>query len=66
MAADRLADPTDMWRHDGIQLVELLGEDGAPDAERVTAAVAGVVEAHPPAPCGERPSDAIPSLALTG
>jgi hypothetical protein len=47
MAADVLADGSDLWRHDGIELAALLGDDGAPDAERVAKAVAAVGEAHP-------------------
>ena len=34
LAAERLADPSDLWRHDGVELDALLGEDGGLDAER--------------------------------
>jgi hypothetical protein len=47
MAAERLEDPADLWRHDGIELDPLLGDDGTPDAERVGEAIGQVLEAHP-------------------
>jgi hypothetical protein len=47
LAADRLADPSDLWRHEGVELEALLADDGTPDPEAVVRAAADVVKAHP-------------------
>jgi hypothetical protein len=41
-----LADPTDLFR-DGVELADLLGEDGHVDPEKVNAAAAATIAAHP-------------------
>ncbi|PPJ24147.1 hypothetical protein C5E45_28280 [Nocardia nova] len=46
LAADVLTDPADLWAA-GVKLDDLRSEDGALDAEKVTAAVAGIAEARP-------------------
>ncbi len=45
-AGERLAQGSDLWDA-GVQLEELVSEDGSLDAEKVTAAVAAVLEARP-------------------
>ena len=46
LAAERLADPTDLWLG-GIELDSLLADDGTPDSELVAQAANAVVKAHP-------------------
>lgn len=45
LAADRMADPADLWRA-GINLGDLLTEDGAIDTQRVTETVDQVLSTH--------------------
>jgi hypothetical protein len=42
-----LADPSDLWRADGVELGALLNEVGDIDPDRVRATVGGVLEARP-------------------
>jgi len=42
-----LAAPADLWALGGVELAELLDDDGEVDAEAVAEAVAGVLEARP-------------------
>lgn len=44
-ARDLLQDPTDLLAH--VEAAELVDEDGAPDAERIAAAVAALLERKP-------------------
>lgn len=60
--ADRLADPGDLFR-DGVQLADVLGEDGTIDADRLDAAVADCLARHPH--YAPRPPAAAPSAAVT-
>lgn len=50
-----LSDPADLWR-DGLDIADLLTEDGSVDLESVSTAVATVIEQHPgwstPGPSG--------------
>lgn len=45
LAADKLADPADVWR-DGAELSGLLDDDGNIDAQKVGGLVEGLIEAH--------------------
>jgi hypothetical protein len=47
VAAERLEDGSDVWRHDGTELDSLLTDQGEVDPERVAEAVENVLEAHP-------------------
>lgn len=42
-AASALVDPADLWRHGGVEVSELLADDGTPDAEKVAAVVDGIL-----------------------
>lgn len=56
LVVDRLVDPGDVWR-DGLDLGEVVGEDGTVDAAKLAAVVDGLVAAHPhwaPRPPGHR------------
>lgn len=46
LAADRLADPTDLWRY-GTELADLTTEDGDLDNDKVTAALDALAEQRP-------------------
>ncbi|MGH3967727.1 MAG: hypothetical protein ACRDTV_06320 [Mycobacterium sp.] len=46
LAAQHLADPTDLWR-DGLELAELLGDDGLIDAGKVADAARATTAQHP-------------------
>ena len=56
IARERLEDASDLWR-DGLDLGELLAEDGTVDGDRVVEAVERVVEAHPGWAKGRRVPD---------
>ena len=45
LAADKLADPADVWR-DGAELSGLLNDDGNIDVEKVGGLVDGLLESH--------------------
>ena len=46
LAADQLADAADLWR-DGLDLAELLDDDGHLDPDKVTAAAESTLRTHP-------------------
>ena len=56
LAASGLEDGSDLWR-DGVELGELLADDGTVDADLVVEAVERVVEAHPGWAKGRRAHD---------
>lgn len=45
--ADRLDDPSDLWRADGVDLAELLDQDGAIEQAKVDEVAATVTAEHP-------------------
>ena len=47
MVSDRLRDPADLWKADGIDLASLLDDDGGVDVEKVDRAVRSAIEAKP-------------------
>ncbi|MEO3757068.1 hypothetical protein ABGB19_02095 [Mycobacterium sp. B14F4] len=63
LAGSTLADPRDIWAG-GVTLPECLTDDGDLDPERVTAAVAKVVDAHPHWKV-QLPDAAAPASAVT-
>ena len=42
-AASDLVDPADLWRHGGVEVSELLADDGTPDPEKVSAVVSDIL-----------------------
>ncbi|MBX7434171.1 hypothetical protein JDV09_18915 [Mycobacterium sp. Y57] len=46
LAAQQLADPTDVWRDD-VDLAGLLGEDGLPDPQKVDELIEAIIGRHP-------------------
>jgi hypothetical protein len=46
LAADKLADPADVWR-DGATVADILDDDGNIDHDKVSGLVGGLVETHP-------------------
>jgi len=62
LAADRLADGTDVWRDD-TQLADLVDGEGLPDTERVTARVADLLDAHGH---WDKPGSTPPASTVTG
>ncbi|MGV9540732.1 hypothetical protein ACWDSF_05345 [Nocardia beijingensis] len=61
LAADRLADPSDLWTG-GTDLEMLRGKDGAIDPAKVGKAIEGVLESHPHWQRTTRPRPAVGSL----
>ncbi|UAK35201.1 hypothetical protein K8O92_16080 [Nocardia asteroides] len=61
LAADRLADPSDLWTG-GTDLETLRGKDGAIDPAKVGKAIEGVLESHPHWQRATRPRPAVGSL----
>lgn len=41
--ASDLVDPADLWRHGGVEVSELLADDGTPDPEKVAAVVSDIL-----------------------